>query len=764
MNRFAARKVLLLQVGLLVAVLMAHFYGRLQTGKMISLRPEGNYRHSHCYPRCYRISLSLLAGQGFRRLSFPDVPGANPLSEGQILELQKHGGSPASAAADSPGAAEVVPLVRFLEFGQARVSSEQFAAFLQATGSATEPCDYWETDRVLDIYMTALVWKVCGIRWSALYACWALASTGACLMIFLIAKRLSGSYWAGLFAAVLFMASPLESVAAMRSVRDTSPLWFAAAAFAFFVCLVDQFRSRTGNYLSFLVLGVLALVGRGWRLDVLLLAPFLLASLLLVLLWRGRGYWYALTAAALFIVGGFLTDRGIAALCPIPRPSSVNGFHVAYYGDATRCNLLGLENSLQVSRDDLQTYFDACRYREGNGSASLESFIDKSDDYGHACRTMYFVALKYHLFQYVSGWPAFYLRALHGFAGPGEIQGESSSALHDCRPALIRPLYDWLLDPLTLVLPWLHFVGIGALFLIGRERTRGACLLLFGPYYGAALFGVLPELKHVAPLLLPLTVAGGLGLWGLGRLLYLVAWRRDACAIPLHLPRSVRLACWVGLAALACWAAVCALAYPVSLRERRHLVRDVSALAARGEAAPETIRSPVLFSACSDPGPRPQHVGYQLTIEASAQPGLLTCRHVHFSAGAVPGRMFVTHHRLLPGSVQSYCVSCQTRACDDDPRPYACTVSLENARIISCTRLDLSAWKQLPFSTVIAYGSRCPGSPFVGWLTDPETDPILQASAFNFNNLSGWMVYGWSPGQLNRLGLPIETGHDDTRP
>src|SRR5205807_3769114 len=112
--------------------------------------------------------------------------------------------------ADLP-ASEAQPIVEFLKSKRATVSRQEFNDYLHASGRATEPCDGLETTRILDIYTTAFLWKVFGISWPVYYAYTSLASTGACFLIFVIARRLAGSYWAGLLAALLFCASPFET-------------------------------------------------------------------------------------------------------------------------------------------------------------------------------------------------------------------------------------------------------------------------------------------------------------------------------------------------------------------------------------------------------------------------------------------------------------------------------------------------------------------------------------------------------------------------
>src|SRR5205823_5964014 len=167
------------------------------------------------------------------------------------------------------------------------------------------------------------------------------------------------SYWAGMLAALLFLASPFENQYTYRSVYYISQLWFAVLAFGFFVCVVDNFKGRPWNYLSYLFLGVLAMVGRGWRVDVLLLVPFFFAALILTLAVRHRSWKVALAGGCLFLMGAGLTNFAIDCLCPGRPQSSMIAFHTALYGDATRCNMMGLENSFQIARCDLQTRYNA---------------------------------------------------------------------------------------------------------------------------------------------------------------------------------------------------------------------------------------------------------------------------------------------------------------------------------------------------------------------------------------------------------------------
>lgn len=744
-----ANKLLLTKCLLLLALLTLHFETRRQTARTMSAEPEF-YRYSHCYPQCYRVSLSLLAGKGFRRISLPDVPGANPLTESQIIRAGKAGDSPPRLN-DNPDAASALPLVAFLNLSQQTVSKHEFRAYLDSPYAQTEPCDTWETGRVLDIYATALAWKLFGISWTVLHVCNALASTLACLGIFLIARQLSGSYWAGLLAALVFLASPFENQFAIRSVRDISPLWFGILAFAFFVCCVDNARTRWWNVASFIALGALAVVGRGWRSDVLVLVPFLLAGLFLLLL-RRHGWKYACAGCALYLAGAWATNAGIGALCPVVPQSAQTGFHIAYYGDASRCNLLGLENSLQVPRDDLQTYLNACSFHEARqpDEPGLEML---SPAYGAACRDMYVQVLKYHLFDYVLNWPRFFLQALAAFSEPGYLQGESQTQLDASRLPWALPIYRFALDRMTKLLPYLFGLGAVTLFLIGRDRLRGGCVALFALYYGGILFAVLPEQKHFGQLLLPLSVMGGLGLWGLARLLGFLYLRADCRELTVVLPRSLRLAAWLGLAAVALWGLALVASYPLSLRQRQQYLREFSQRAEHGRDAPETLRDGHTFSVVLKPEDRAPARGYRLTIAASATPGYLVCKHVRPPQGVMPGRMLVTRHKLTPGQVQHFCVSCQQRA-DDDPRSYACTVTLEGgAEIKTVTEFDLGGWKMLSFSTIYHDGERTPGSPWVGRYAgnEPEDDP--NADRYIFNNLSSRMIYTY-PWQTLQLAIP----------
>jgi hypothetical protein len=117
----------------------------------------------------------------------------------------------------------------------------------------------------------------------------------------------------------------------------------------------------------------------------------------------------------------------------------------------------------------------------------------------------------------------------------------------------------------------------------------------------------------------------------------------------------------------------------------------------------------------------------------------------------------MTRHKLHPGRLQYFCVSCLQAADAGDPRTYACTVALgDGAYFVASKQFALTGWKYLPLSTVYVDGERTPGSPSVGRppADGVESDPGV--ADYSFNNLSSQTAYAYPWQRLNRLGLPVE--------
>jgi len=734
-----------IRVTLLFALLAAHFLARQQTAKTMS-RQAVFYDQSQNYPECYRCSLGLLAGQGFSRIGFPiDHPGA---------------------LGDSSTPPEANPVIEFIKLERAQISSDEFKTYSKTPQAGPIPANYLDTSRILDVHLTAFIWRMFGISWPVFFTFVSLVSTLCCLLVFLMARQLTGSYGAGILAALLFLALPFENQQAIRSVRDISPLWFATVAFGFFVCLAGNFATRKWNYLTYLGLGAVSLLGVGWRSDAFLVSPVLLVGLVVFVLAKQRHWAPSLVAGCLFASGAAGMYTFIRSLGPPEYVPSGNASHVALYGDASRCNLMGLENSLQIPREDVQTFFNGAWYQHGNHPGTrIPSYQEQVNfldpQYCVVCREMYRDAMKYHLFQYLRYCPEFYLQASGVFGAlsePGRLQGEDVGLLRQSRLPWALPIYDWCLDYLIAMLPFLHIIGLLTLFWAGRDKIRGAFLLLFSLYYSVIWFAALPEEKHLGQMLLPLAVGGGLGLWGLAKALGFLILRLDFQDISIVIPKHVRIFAWATLGAAVCWALTCVVAYRYSVRHRDHYVNDITELAARAIEAKELIKDSRLFAVALDPRSPSRPKGYILTIQASSKPSLLTCRHVQFPTRGMQGRIFVTHHKLYPGRGQYFAVSCVHSALyGGDIRPYACTVVVPpGCSIVGCRELDLSAWKRLPFSTIFCDGEHLPGSPVVGKFHEGEgpSDPFF--ASYTCNNLSSEVAYDYPWDLLTAVGLPFD--------
>ncbi len=689
---------------LLAGLLATHFGSRYHAHRTIPLAERGFNTY------VYRVSLALLAGDGFQTYRFSQAPPTAPVAE--FLNLQRPRLAPAEFAA-------------FLAGPDARPLAHPFTdiarPFPLRDGDENVIAEPHYTTRVLDVYTAALIWKVFGIRWEPLFIFYALVSTGACLMVFAVGRRLGGGFGAGLLAGLFYLTSPLEQVYAVRSLRDISPLWFAALGFAAWLYLADRFRSRAANAAAAFAVGVLSALGCGWRSDALLLAPFLLTCLVL----RRRG-WRATAAAALtFVAGVIVTHVGIGLLAGGgPRMSPLTGFQIAYYGESVRCNFLGVEDTCQVSRDDVQACADAQHYRDVHSPGAPPMMYLISPEYGGTCARVYGEAVSHNLYRIVAGFPWFYRDCFRA------CRLEALPVNGDYYPAPVAPPDGvpgraWTV--LQSVSGWaLPLFALGALAAIatGARPFESAALLAFSVYQAAALFAVLPEHKHAGTFVLPLSVFAGIGVLTVARLI--VAPRRALAAWSAAGPRLRRVGV-VALVLLAGWGTACGGARWYSGRVRATCLADIEALAPRGTPAPEAVRDDRLVSIHVPADPSAAPVGYLLRLRAGREGAALTCRHVRFPRYLLGARVHVTRHQLHPDREQFFFVTCFQEARHGDPRPLACTVRLEgDARVLGCVRLDLSAWRDGPMSTVFYPGQRAPGNPRVGgpssrtWYALPE--------------------------------------------
>jgi hypothetical protein len=672
----------IVRVSLLVALLGAHLALRLH--HTLSVPIAAGARHD--YSRTYAYALSLVLGRGFNDLPVAGTPAAAPVRE-------------------------------FLFLTRDHLTRDELAAYATSLGRA-EPDPHFglygplATTRVLDMRLTAALWKLFGVRWQAPYVAAAVASTFCCLLVFLTARRVGGGFWPGFAAAAVFFASPLERFLGAWSVRDGSPLWFAACAFCLLACCFDRTASARRRAAGALALGGVTMLGTGWRMDALVLVPFAAAAMTVTLAVRFRGVRAVAAGAALFAVGALTAWGTVYALGPKTRQATGTGFHMAYYGDHVRANLLGVENSSQVAWCDLQTLIEARRFDRAHGAG--EPLLYLSDRYGAVCRTMYFGLVRYNVHHWVASFPRIWWEAVRGY--PGDVlnwQGYTShkeGILARGMPGevalLDRPPFEARFPYLA---PALTLLGAFAGVVFGANRLAAAALALFTVYFAAVTFAVLPMQKHVAMMLVPTAVLAGTGIAGAPRLLSPARWRALRQALTAR--RCLGFAA-AALAVAAAWGGAFAASRHVSLAERRGYVDSLLRLAESGEDAPETLHGPRVFRTGILYGETPDDVGYLLKVRAGDGGGAVACTIRRVAFDGYRPKLDRTRHELAPGRDQYFFVSCLQGGRLGDVRSYNCTAEVSgDARFVSSRRVDLSGWDKLAVSTVFVPGADSAGSP-----------------------------------------------------
>jgi hypothetical protein len=656
----------------LLLVLAVHLATRLHAASLTPLVGR------NFYPRDYEVALSLLAGRGFGGLEVWD--DARP---------------------------EARRIRRFLRQLRDDVDEKAWRSFVSGARAGEPPT--LATSRVLEMRVAAGLWRWFGIRWSVLFAFYCLLSTVVAFLVFLIARRLGGGFAAGLLAMLLLAASPFETLWATAAIRDVSPFWFDTVAFAALVLLVPLGRSPAARAGCAFVAGAASTLGIGWRTDGWMVPPLALGALLALLRSERRGGREAALAVIAFVAGVLLFGTARSLAGPSRPLSPQIGFHIAYYGNYDRSNMLGLENSFQVLRNDLYTYQQAAYYAlVTRGVPDLTYWVG---EYGSVCRDLYLRTLRHNAFDWLWGFPGFFMPALAGLGSPGALQGIDAELLEPSRPAWLRPAYRYLLDPLTRSLPVLFLLGALTLLVAGSRRAEAALLIGFAVIYTAAVLLVLPESKHFGPMLLPLCTVAGAGVWR-------AAWLASSSGRRLEAVRLVRervLTRSLAMKAAAVGGALVvlvALVAAMSFLERRGYVREIERLAERGVLAPETILRAGLFSFTIPAGQQPDPRGFLLTIRTGPAPGMLVCWHRRGVGSEPTQRLYLTRHPLAPSRTQQFFVIGLQGGFQADPRTYRCTVTVPaGATIVESRQLDLSAWRRPIYATLFGSADWWPGSP-----------------------------------------------------
>ena len=671
------RKIFLRPGFLLVALLAVHLCTRL------ALHRSSPLSGAHNYDRSYGVSLSLLAGRGFHDIVLDESAASAPVQE-------------------------------FLDLKRSRISREEFAAYLASNPDPARDPFYGRffplaSIRVADIRIAAVLWRIFGIDRGVLAAFYSLFSMATCACLFFIARRLTGSGWAGLAAAALLTISPIEGFLNTWSWRDVSPMWFTAAALAWFVCGIECWRRPAANIAAYGLLGVLAVVGIGWRIDALLLAPFLAACVVIPLISARSGWRYSALALSCFAAAGLATKATIASLGADHVLTANIGYHMAFYSDFPRSKLLGVENSFEVLFSDMQT-LDYARQIDRAEHPDREPVRYLSAEYCDLCRSMLLEELNYNLFHWISGFPSFYRQALAGLDSESVMGEVGSRQIQDGAPASLRRCLRWG-DQLGHAMPFLFLAGILATACVGRRRLPASLLALFSVYYAGIMFLVLPDQKHIGVLLVPLYVFAGAGIWAIPRLFAPATW---SAASRSQWRPQIRRAAVGALIGTAIWGLSCAWARAHSVQRRQELLDEVERRAAlRDRRARNTPRRPQFHGRHAPDSPA-EASGYLLKISAGQQPGMLICRQIYFPRdwAHLWGRALITRHKLIPNREQSFFVSCLQGSRLGDPCPHLCTVAIEgDARIQRSTRVAMNDWSHPQLCTLFYDRQQSPGSP-----------------------------------------------------
>ncbi len=350
-------------------------------------------------------------------------------------------------------------------------------------------------------YIAAFVWKIFGVSWSNLFYFYSFLSTLAGLSLFLVGRKITRSYWGGLFVLIAYTFSMPELYGGVWSIRNTSPAWFFAFTVTFFFVFTGVYKNKWLNYLSYYALGVFTLIGIGWRSDALLFFPIIMLFLIIGLFNKYRAKKIKFKSILIYFILFLMGSYSIISLnSKLAAPSAPLGFmHIALYADKHRSDIGQYENNFQNQFNDYQTKWKV-QYYQKHRYPHAENVKLMQGQYGVYCLELYTKSLEHNIYQWVKTYPNYLLNTF---------------ILQDILMTTKQfPQYEnKIIKLLWTIAVYLAITGALILLAIGIARYQVSFFVTFIFYYSIVYWSMLPMQKHIMIMSVPISVLSGVSLF-----------------------------------------------------------------------------------------------------------------------------------------------------------------------------------------------------------------------------------------------------------
>lgn len=350
-----------------------------------------------------------------------------------------------------------------------------------------------------DQYVAAFIWKIFGISWRNLFYFYSFLSTLSGLGLFLLGRKITKSYWGGLLVATVYAFSSPELYGGIWSIRDASPVWFFTFVVTFFFVFTGIYKKQWLNYLSYYALGIITLLGIGWRSDALLFFPIIMLFLIIKLYLEKKLQKNTLKNTLLYFILFIFGSYSIMTLnSKLSAPSAPLGFmHIALYADKIRSNIGSYENNFQNEFNDYQTLWQVQHYQKHN-YPDENTVQMMQGNYGKYCLELYIKSLTHNIYQWVKTYPRYFYNTFL----LQDVILSNTNTFRQTQNKIIQEIWKGAV--------YLASVGTIILLFIGAYKHTVSFFITFVFYYSIIYWSMLPLSKHIMIMSVPISVLSGI--------------------------------------------------------------------------------------------------------------------------------------------------------------------------------------------------------------------------------------------------------------